>query len=1021
MTTSGRSSGGNGRSTRAAGGSRNSGGSSTGNRNRYAGSGAGASGGNRNTSGNRSASASRTASRPAQGSTSGGAQKRKMTPVEEALSQEREDELMRSVLLVMELAVLIFLFLCNFHLMGSFGSLISGFLFGVFGSMAYVFPIALGVLLVIKRIFGRDRRMNRKLWASFGIFLLLEMTCDLIAGFSRELETYSLPLLYTASKEALGGGGIIGGSLSYALSHFLGIVGTVLVMIACLAIFLILLSERSLIEFFRSVFASMGDGRREREEYYEPAPRQIPDNRRRSRGLPQEGLGEESAAREQLPGDAADGAMALPGESADAYGDAENAGLPGPAEVPVADRSTRAMTESEKLALRRQKAQEKEAQREAKAAQKREAKELKAQQREAESILRLAEPPVHTQEMHELTMEDTAEDGVAPFPVYNEPERPAHPGFLPESLERKIPVRESHAVNISGMEELQPEESYDSYDPYDSYEPEPEPAAPAPAPKPAPVYHPIAEAEPEPAPAEDTRAKVKKPEEQKMPAHGNEKPMGKYQFPSYNLLKPGVKKGGSNRQEIAEISQRLVDTLNSFGVNVTIADVSVGPTVTRYEMIPEQGVKVSKIVGLSDDIKLSLAAADIRIEAPIPGKSAVGIEVPNRENSPVALRDLLESQEFRNFNSTLAFAVGKDIAGKPIVADIGKMPHVLIAGATGSGKSVCINTLIMSLLYKSRPDEVQLILIDPKVVELSVYNRIPHLIMPVVTDPHQASATLQWAVTEMERRYRLFADAGVRDLAGYNDHLTGQRMNGEDVGPNLYKLVIIIDELADLMMVASKDVEESICRLAQLARAAGIHLVVATQRPSVNVITGLIKANMPSRIAFAVSSGVDSRTILDSFGAEKLLGKGDMLFYPQGYTKPARLQGAFVSDDEVSKVVEFLANQRLHNDFAEEAQSQVGKETQSSASDGGASSEDEERDPLFEKAGWTLVRQKEDGGKKASIGYLQRALKIGFNRAARIMDALSDAGVIGPDQGTSGREILMSPQEFEMYLNSLNQ
>jgi S-DNA-T family DNA segregation ATPase FtsK/SpoIIIE len=937
-----------------------------------------------------------------------------MTPVEEALSQEREDELMRSVLLVMELAVLIFLFLCNFNLMGSFGSLISGFLFGVFGSMAYVFPLALGALLVIKRFFRGDRRMNRKLWASFGIFLLLEMTCDLISGFSRELETYSLSALYAASKEAMGGGGIIGGSLTYALSHFLGVVGTILVMIACFAIFLILLSERSLIEFFRSVVETAKVRREEREAYYEPAPREIPDNRRRSRGLPQERIGEERAPQEQLPG-GADNAYALPGDTADGSG----AELPAVAESTAPDRSARAMTESEKLALRRQKAQEKEAQREAKAAQKREAKELKAQQREADSILRLADPPVHTQEMHELTMEDTFESDVAPFPVYNEPERTAHPGFLPEGLDRKIPVRESHAVNIHGMEELQPEDTDERA--YEPFVPEPEPVAPAP--KPAPVYHPIAETapEPEPAPAEDTRAKAKKPEEKKMPEHGNTKPMDKYQCPGYNLLKPGVKKGGSSRQEITEISRRLVDTLSSFGVNVTIADVSVGPTVTRYEMIPEQGVKVSKIVGLADDIKLSLAAADIRIEAPIPGKSAVGIEVPNRENSPVALRDLLESQEFKGFGSTLAFAVGKDIAGKPIVADIGKMPHVLIAGATGSGKSVCINTLIMSILYKARPDDVQLILIDPKVVELSVYKDIPHLIMPVVTDPHQAAATLQWAVAEMERRYRLFADAGVRDLAGYNDYLTGQRMNGEDVGPNLYKLVIIIDELADLMMVASKDVEESICRLAQLARAAGIHLVVATQRPSVNVITGLIKANMPSRIAFAVSSGVDSRTILDSFGAEKLLGKGDMLFYPQGYTKPARLQGAFVSDEEVSNVVEFLRNQHLHNDFAEEAGSQVKKVAQSSSQDGEGGSGDEERDPLFEKAGWTLVRQKEDGGKKATIGYLQRALKIGFNRAARIMDALTEAGVIGPDQGTSGREILMTPQEFEIFMSSGDQ
>lgn len=381
-----------------------------------------------------------------------------------------------------------------------------------------------------------------------------------------------------------------------------------------------------------------------------------------------------------------------------------------------------------------------------------------------------------------------------------------------------------------------------------------------------------------------------------------------YHFPPLSLLqKPGSKNTGDGVKELKNTAAKLQQTLATFGVKVTITDISQGPSVTRYELQPEQGVKVSKILGLADDIKLNLAAMDIRIEAPIPGKAAIGIEVPNKENTMVALRELMESKEFRDFPSKLSFAVGKDIGGKVVVSDIAKMPHMLIAGSTGSGKSVCINTLIMSILYKARPDEVKLILVDPKVVELSVYNGIPHLLIPVVTDPKQASAALHWGVAEMTDRYQKFADHNVRDLKGYNKKVEEQRAKGDPTAPDkLPQIVIIVDELADLMMVSPGEVEESICRLAQLARAAGIHLIIATQRPSVDVITGLIKANMPSRVAFAVSSGVDSRTILDMNGAEKLLGKGDMLFYPQGYSKPARIQGAFVSDGEVSDVVDFL-------------------------------------------------------------------------------------------------------------------
>lgn len=481
----------------------------------------------------------------------------------------------------------------------------------------------------------------------------------------------------------------------------------------------------------------------------------------------------------------------------------------------------------------------------------------------------------------------------------------------------------------------------------------------------------------------------------------------KYVFPPISLLRKGDQKGsGDTAAQLKETAMHLQQTLQTFGVKVTITDISQGPAVTRYEMQPEPGVKVSKIVNLADDIKLNLAATDIRIEAPIPGKAAVGIEVPNKENSMVALRDLLESREFKSFSANLAFAVGKDIAGKTVVTDIARMPHMLIAGSTGSGKSVCINTLIMSILYKASPDDVKMIMVDPKVVELSVYNGIPHLLIPVVTDPKKAAGALHWGVAEMTDRYKKFADFNVRDLKGYNKKV--EDMAGNPQAPaKMPQIVIIVDELADLMMVAPGEVEESICRLAQLARAAGIHLIIATQRPSVDVITGLIKANMPSRVAFAVSSGVDSRTILDMNGAEKLLGKGDMLFYPQGYPKPARIQGAFVSDKEVGDVVEFLKNQAIGNRYSDDVEEQIINMGSASGSAGGNGA-GADRDDYFEEAARFIIEKD-----KASIGLLQRAFKIGFNRAARIMDQLFEAGIVGEEEGTKPRKVLMSMEQFE--------
>ena len=462
-----------------------------------------------------------------------------------------------------------------------------------------------------------------------------------------------------------------------------------------------------------------------------------------------------------------------------------------------------------------------------------------------------------------------------------------------------------------------------------------------------------------------------------------------YKLPNVNLLnKTDSKNKDNSKKKVLENANLLEKTLKDFGVDAKVSQVTVGPAITRYEINPSPGVKVSKIVGLTDDIALSLAAKSIRMEAPIPGKSAIGIEVPNENILMVGFREVLESDEFKNFKSSVPMALGKDIAGNVVVADISKMPHLLIAGSTGSGKSVCINTLINSIIYKSKPDEVKLILIDPKVVELASYNGIPHLLIPVVTEPKKAANALNWAVNEMNKRYKMFAESGVKDINSYN-------LKHEEKLP---KIVIIIDELADLMMVSANDVEDYICRLAQMARAAGMHLIVATQRPSVDVITGVIKANIPSRIAFAVSSQTDSRTILDMAGAEKLLGKGDMLFYPLGANKPLRIQGAFISEEESEKVVEYVKSQVeevvYENDIVEKVSKEIIKES--------------DDDEFLQEAINFVVESKQ-----ASSSMLQRKFKIGFNRAARLVDIMEERGIVGKSEGSKPRKVLITKEDLE--------
>ncbi|HEY9061274.1 MAG TPA: DNA translocase FtsK [Pseudobacteroides sp.] len=481
-----------------------------------------------------------------------------------------------------------------------------------------------------------------------------------------------------------------------------------------------------------------------------------------------------------------------------------------------------------------------------------------------------------------------------------------------------------------------------------------------------------------------------------------------YNYPPLELL-------NDNNQEISdikslknsamEVAKKLEDTLKSFGVEVKVINISRGPAVTRYELQPSPGVKVSKIVNLADDISLNLAASGVRIEAPIPGKAAIGIEVPNKEVIPVFLKEVIESGEFQDFPSKLAFSIGKDISGNTIVGDIGKMPHMLIAGSTGSGKSVCINSIIVSILYKSSPDDVKLLMVDPKVVELGIYNGIPHLLIPVVTDAKKAAGALNWAVQEMVNRYKLFAEKGVRDIKGYNSVI-----EQEGQQKKLPQVVIIIDELADLMMVAPNEVEDAICRLAQMARAAGMHLVIATQRPSVDVITGVIKANIPSRIAFAVSSQVDSRTILDMAGAEKLLGRGDMLFYPVGEPKPIRVKGAFVSDKEVERVVEFIKTQgevEYDNNLIDEI-SNLNSNSEEESDPG-------DNDSLLPQATELVV----EAG-MASVSLIQRKFKVGYARAARIIDQMEARGIVGKFEGSKPRQVLISRQQWQELQMSEN-
>ena len=974
------------------------------------------------------------------------------------------------VAIIVSFAVSVLLFLSNFGLCGAVGDFCRKVMLGIFGSMGYAAP----VLLFLGTCFYMSNRGNYRAFLKMGavaVVLLVLCGLDQMMFGGGMKEGWKLSQYYVQSGAGGDGGGFAGGALVMILSSALGSVGTYLVLIVALVLGAVCITEKSLVSLVkkgsgRAYEYAREDMNRRREIHEERREERrrmreeqrvrgvdldatnlndVPLMREFAAGIPEgtvlaEDAGQEfqeddrqfqtdgkdreaSAGRPQNPADIFRGSIALP--QYDPEADMEEAEETGQAEAKAA-----ASDETGKRRKSRKGSPQEDTddilkniyvRRDTRTFEEFSGEEREIGGRHPGFTAVPAEDYGETEVPWENTdARDVYDSEVRPEP-FGEPYPEAGHFDDSEQVERfyedcegtepygsaKAYYREED-LSVNGSDSEQEEGlNYDGF-----YIPE-EPKTVVTA------SGKIIETDTEMVRKTIEKKRVEKksqPEDElslneqiEKRAEAAKVVKKEYIVPPLNLLKKGAKNsGGFSEKEYKETAIKLQQTLQNFGVGVTVTNISCGPSVTRYELHPEQGVKVSKIVALSDDIKLNLAAADIRIEAPIPGKAAVGIEVPNKENNVVLLRELLESEDFKRHGSHMAFAVGKDIGGQVVVTDIAKMPHLLIAGATGSGKSVCINTLIMSVIYKAKPDEVKLIMIDPKVVELSVYNGIPHLLIPVVTDPKKASGALNWAVAEMTDRYNKFAKYNVRDLKGYNAKNESIKDIDDDNKPEkLPQIIIIVDELADLMMVAPGEVEDSICRLAQLARAAGIHLVIATQRPSVNVITGLIKANIPSRIAFSVSSGVDSRTIIDMNGAEKLLGKGDMLFYPSGYQKPQRVQGAFVSDQEVSRVVEFLTEQGMTADYNPEVESKISTASFAEGPSGGS-----DRDAYFVQAGRFIIEKE-----KASIGMLQRMFKIGFNRAARIMDQLAEAGVVGEEEGTKPRKVLMTMEQFENMMN----
>ncbi len=966
------------------------------------------------------------------------------------------------ILLIGVFALSVLLFLCNFGVIGPVGDAVSKALFGIFGMIAYVVP----VLVFVGLAFGISNRGNffasMKIGAAAVLVLLIGVVLELIGGAALGMDKYSIVELYQSSSAGKTGGGVLSGTFAYLMNHFLGLVGTVVLVLVLGIISLVIITEKSFVggvkkQSQRVYESARADAqvRKERAQKRREEEQQMRMQREEEMRIASEqekasGRTEEKVRRtEKKASDGMKNIVLTPEQ--EALGTEKKnpvinfdkirvhmGGSEVKVQPPQEETFSSVITNPEKNNVQERKsffrgdeAPEKNPEIDPLEETYKDADVFRDMRRITLHKKEIKAKPVSEMVFRDFHQEELPWEQVQPEAGTTVPEEPVTPpafwmGEETEEAEWKaVPnsavVEEEEWKSVPYEEEDWKEDPKEEMSEAEFPEEEIIPAPPvrerpkATLPKQGHPSAPDLKSVPTMTAGQKAMAEIRREESAAVSARQAavkpvkpQKPRP-YHYPPMNLLKK-IENANQNDavRELKTTAEKLQQTLESFGVKVTITDISQGPAITRYELQPEVGVKVSKILSLADDIKLNLAATDIRIEAPIPGKAAIGIEVPNKESSMVGLRELLETKDFKEASSRITFAVGKDIAGKVVVHDIAKMPHMLVAGSTGSGKSVCINTLIMSILYKARPDEVKLILIDPKVVELSVYNGIPHLLIPVVTDPKLASSALQWAVAEMTDRYQKFADFSVRDLKGYNKKAAEMKEKGDTTAPDkLPQIVIIVDELADLMMVAPGEVEEYICRLAQLARACGIHLVIATQRPSVDVITGLIKNNMSSRIAFAVTSGVDSRTILDMNGAEKLLGKGDMLFSPQGYPKPARVQGAFVSDDEVSDVVDFLKNKNMNPAYNAEMEAQIARVQQAGSAAGAA----EDTDALFADAGRFIIDKD-----KASIGMLQRVFKIGFNRAARIMDQLARAGVVNEESGTKPRKILMSMEQFENYL-----
>ena len=862
-----------------------------------------------------------------------------------------DDSIRDEVILLLILAVAVLLYLALFNVLGSFGLVVSGVLFGIFGLVSYLVPLAIflsGAFYISNR--GREVAYIKLIAAAFLLIVLCSFA-HLI--FNRDAYVISVLDYYRICAGNRSGGGLIGGMVTSFLSGFIGGIGTVVLLIILSIICLVLITEKSFFsgvkkgsETAYNLAKEEGIRRRriseqkreerdklrlEREKYIKEHPEEFEKrskNTKTSRRIEKKVSGvalEDTIIRPAVIND----------DMHEIYPDDENEEISGD----ISDENIKDSSGDSSEDIR----------------------EIFSGDEWEETAARNEAGSVH-------------DDGV--ITSFN--------------------ARTSHHINIED-DDMYPGD-------HDLNETDETGTAPNDPPQ-------LSKGKPGALKPESDQVKKEIRKQEKRNSRGG------YCFPPVNFLRASDPSSRESNAQLRENARELREALSEYDINIE-GDISFsqGPTVTRYEFKPAGKTRLKRIIDLADEIKFKMAVTDVRIEAPIPGRAAVGIELPNKKVSTVSFRELVESRNFKDSESKISFAVGIDLSGEVVVSDIAKMPHLLIAGSTGSGKSVCINTLIMSILYKATPDEVKFIMIDPKVVELSVYNKIPHLLIPVVTDPKMAAAALNWGVAEMTDRYNKFAELGVRDMKGYNKKIDQMSGNEDKIPKKLPQIVIIVDELADLMMVSKNEVEGAICRLAQLARAAGIHLIIATQRPSVDVITGLIKANMPSRVAFAVSSGVDSRTILDSVGAERLLGKGDMLFNPQGYTKPARIQGAFISDQEINDIVNFISdNNSAGSDIreSEEIMAKVNAAAASAGSSGPLPNEqvsDQSHDELFSQAGRLIIEKD-----KASIGMLQRALKIGFNRAARIMDQLCEAGVVGDEEGTKPRNILMSMEQFEQY------